>query len=103
VERSIYILGHRDTSVYRRKNMSNAWTDEAIKNTNQTLTNKIDGIDAALPLGYISMKNIDGSFGKVSLESIMTQKLFLADIDSGKIKQIYKSVDEMIGAGWVVD
>ena len=83
--------------------MDNPWSDELLKNTRQILEDNLDGAEAALFLGYLNMKNTNGSFGKISLENLMARKLCLEDKTSEKKTVIYTTVDELIAAGWAID
>ena len=83
--------------------MGNTWSEELLKNTRQILDDTLDGAEVALFHGYLSMKNTNGSFGKISLENLMAKKLCIEDKSSGGQTIVYTTVDELIAAGWAID
>lgn len=63
---------------------------------------------AVLDLDFVSfgdlvhMKNINGGFGQISLRNLMNSRLVIQDKNSC-VLFTFKSVDELIAAGWAVD
>lgn len=73
------------------------WSDEL-----QTLTRGLI-LNPPLSIGpYLSLKNIDGKFGKIALTDLLTEQWKVSDKETNEIIY-YVSCDEMIDAGWALD
>jgi hypothetical protein len=58
-----------------------------------------------MPVGrddYLYFKNWDGSFGKMNIFDLMKSKLLIKDSKTGT-EFLFKSDDDLIAAGWVID
>jgi hypothetical protein len=77
--------------------MSNIWSDKLIEETRDVLDLGFVPHD-----NFVHMKNINGNFGKISLENWLARKLLIQDkrIDA---EYVYSTVEELIAAGRAVD
>lgn len=77
--------------------MNDSWSDTLIEQTRKALQSPPLTLDSNL-----SLQNIEGSFGQIGLNDLVTGILRVADRHSGET-HLYESVDALISAGWVVD
>lgn len=77
--------------------MMTTWSNNLQEQTRKALNDDFVGPD-----GFLHMKNINGSYGKINLENLLAGKLLIQD----KLKEaeyIYSTSDEIITDGWVID
>ncbi len=77
--------------------MSNSWSDNLLEETRDALRDGFVGAN-----GFLHMKNINRSYGKIRLEDVMNGKLLIQDKDSDA-EYSYSTVDELIADGWAID
>lgn len=84
--------------------MANQWSDRLIEETRSALDDL-----AATPLGVLHMKNIHGGYknihggyGKMLLEDLVADKLLIKDKKTDA-EYHFKTVNELIAAGWAID
>jgi len=53
-------------------------------------------------LKYVCMKKFDGKFGYISNTNLNNKQYLIEDMDSSNV-YIYKSVDDLIKDGWIID
>lgn len=81
----------------REEAMSNAWSDTLIEQTRAVLD-----LDFS-PFGdFVNMKNINGSYGQISLKDLLERKFMIQDRETNA-KYIFGTADELIAAGWAID
>jgi hypothetical protein len=73
------------------------WSDSLKKKTKDALLEC-----SGAPDGFIHMKNINGSFGRISLEDLVRGKLLIHDKKT-KAEYFYKAIEELVAAGWAID
>lgn len=77
--------------------MSKTWSDGLIEETREVLNCQF------LPFSdFIYFKNIDGAYGKISLDNLVAGKLIIQDKPTN-IETTYNTHDELIAAGWAID
>lgn len=74
-----------------------SWSDSLIEQTRSALHSPPVTID-----DHLSMKNINGGFGKIGFSDLMTETWIITDRNSGAT-YLYESSDELIAAGWAID
>lgn len=79
------------------KNVSKNWSVNLLEQTFDALDDYFTGPD-----GFLHMKNINGNFGKILLEDLIARRLLIQDKNSD-VKYLYKTADELIADGWVID
>jgi len=77
--------------------MNNTWSDRLIEETRDVLDLGFVPRD-----DFVHMKNINGNFGKISLQNWLDRKLIIQDKKTDA-EYLYATVDELIGGGWVID
>lgn len=77
--------------------MANRWSDKLTEETRAALENWV-----VTPQGVLHMKNINGRYGRILFEDLVTDNLLIRDKKSAS-EYFYASADEMIVAGWAID
>ncbi len=77
--------------------MRNSWSDNLLEETRTALDGGFVGID-----GFLHMKNINGSFGKIILENVFSRKFLIQDKET-HAEKLYNTTDELIDDGWAID
>jgi hypothetical protein len=77
--------------------MNNTWSDQLIAKTRDVLDLGFVPHD-----DFVHMKNIQGHFGKISLQHWLDRKFIVQDKKTGA-EYVYATDDELIAAGWAVD
>jgi hypothetical protein len=77
--------------------MNNPWSDTLIEQTRSALRTPPMTLDCTL-----SFKNVDGRFGQIGFNDLVSGAVRVADRRSGEA-HLYESADELISAGWAVD
>ena len=84
----------------------NTWSLELQKETKRILYNMpadVFGLAEALGRKGVSMKNHDGRFGYITLQSCLSDNYSIQDHDSDVIIADFKSIQELLDAEWAVD
>jgi hypothetical protein len=77
--------------------MDKEWSENLRQQTLQALADCPITYD-----GFLHLKNIDGSFGKIAITDVLSGNLFVHWKELAT-EQIYASIDDLIAAGWVID
>lgn len=77
--------------------MSNSWSDELISQTRAA----IDDCFCA-PDGYLHFKNVNRTFGKISVANLLAGK-WLLESKAGGSETEFPTIDALIAAGWAID
>lgn len=77
--------------------MTKTWSDNLIQETRNAIENY-----EVTPQGILHMKNINGPYGSMRLENLMSNR-FLVEDKKGSEEYLFASVDELIAAGWAID
>ena len=75
--------------------------DSRSKNLIEQIKHSIENCFAA-PDSFLHFKNINGKFGKISLENLIMHR-FLIEDKSSDMKYIFDTTDGLIAAGWAID
>lgn len=76
---------------------THAWSHRLIEQTRSALLSPPVTLD-----GHISMKNINGRFGKMHISDLIMESWKITDRNNGETC-LYESSDELIAAGWAID
>ncbi|MGZ3814986.1 MAG: hypothetical protein ACXVA0_24850 [Mucilaginibacter sp.] len=77
--------------------MNNTWPNRLIDETRNVLD-----LGFVPPDDFVHMKNINGDFGKISLQNWLDRKLIIKNKETDA-EYFYITVDELIADGWAVD
>lgn len=77
--------------------MTKTWSDKLIQETRDAIENC-----QVTPQGTLHMKNINGAYGSMRLENLMSNR-FVVEDKKGSEEYLFTSVDELIAAGWAID
>ena len=84
----------------------NTWSLELQKETERILYNMpadVFGLAEAVGRKGVSMKNHDGQWGYITLQSCLSDKYPIQDHKSDAIIADFKSIQELLDADWAVD
>lgn len=77
--------------------MANRWSDNLTQETRQAINDC-----AVTPQGVLHMKSINGSYGIIRLENLVSAR-FLVEDKKNESEYLFGSVDELSEAGWAID
>lgn len=78
-------------------NMSNTWSDRLIEETRNALNECFFAPD-----GFLHMKNINGSYGRIHRDNLIIKKWLIQDKKTDG-EYFYDTIDELIAADWAID
>ncbi|MBM1172845.1 hypothetical protein [Microvirga arabica] len=82
-----------------RAQPDNYWSDSLKAATREAIKN-LDVL--ATPDGSLPLKHVDGAFGTISLDDLVSDRLRVVDRQTGA-ESMFESADALIAAGWAID
>lgn len=73
------------------------WSDNLTQETRQAINDC-----TVTPEGVLHMKSINGSYGIIRLENLVSARFLIKD-KRNESEYLFGSVDELIEAGWAID
>lgn len=97
-ERESDIFGEDlDASRMNKTAMTNTWSEELINITRDSLS-----LGFIPPSNFVPMKNVNGSFGVISLNNWVSKKFIIVDRDT-RVEYFFNNIEDLIMAGWAID
>lgn len=75
------------------------WSDSLRQLTREM----IDNLEVSPADGLLHMKNIEGGYATISVQDLMQTRFRLVDKMNTEIVFEFKTLDELLDAGWAVD
>ncbi len=82
-----------------KKQPNKMWSDSLCQLTREM----IDNLEVSPTDGFLHMKNIEGGYATISLHDLMQTRFRLVDKRNAEIVSEFKTLDELLEAGWAVD
>lgn len=97
---------YKNGVVIKEGRIMKIWSETLVNQTKQILSLEDFApfiMNASLSKCGVFLKNSNGRFGFVSLDSCIAQSYQITDLDTQSILNTYSSVDEIVAENWVVD